>query len=268
MAETQAGYADVNGARLWYEAAGEGQPLVLIHAGICDSRMWDEQVAVFSPHFRVIRYDVRGFGRSRMPDGSFAHYQDLHALLACLHVERAHVVGVSMAGAIAAEFALEYPNMVNSLVLVAAGIGGEPSALLKQRWHEIEAALAAGDIAQAVELELRLWVDGRGRTPEQVDPQVRERVREMNTGNFANVNEHVEVQHLLPPVSERLGEIHVPTLIVYGDLDVPDVLASADMLANGIAGAQKVVMPGTAHLPLLEQPDVFNKIVYHFLTHQ
>ncbi|HEU5011037.1 MAG TPA: alpha/beta fold hydrolase [Roseiflexaceae bacterium] len=265
MAETQVGYADVNGARLYYEAAGEGHPLVLIHAGICDSRMWDEQVVVFAPHFRVIRYDVRGFGRSRMPDGPFAQHQDLHALLACLEVKRAHIIGVSMACTIALEFALAYPDMVSSLVLVAAGIDDEPSDLLRQRWQAIEAAIKAGDRARAVELELRLWVDGRGRTPEQVDRQVRELVRAMNTGNFANEKEHAESQHLDPPASARLGEIHVPTLIVYGDLDVPDVLESADMLVNGIAGAQKVVMPGTAHLPSLEQPDVFNRVVMGFL---
>ncbi len=208
MAEMQAGYADVNGARLYYEVAGEGQPLVLIHAGICDSRMWDEQVAVFSPHFRVIRYDARGFGRSHMPDDSFAHYQDLHALLDCLEVKQAHVVGVSMAGTIALEFALAYPNMVSSLVLVAAMVPGrEPSTEVVRCWEEAEAAADAGDIARAVELELRLWVDGRGRTPKQINPQVRELVRVMNTGNFANTNEHAEPQRLDPPVSERLSEI-------------------------------------------------------------
>ena len=265
MAETQIGYADVNGARLYYEATGDGHPLVLIHAGICDSRMWDEQVPVFSQHFRVIRYDVRGFGRSRMPNGPFAHHHDLHALLDCLEVKQAHIVGVSMASAIAAEFALEYPTMVSALVLVASGIGSAPSAEVMRCWEEAEAAAKAGDIARAVELELRLWVDGRGRTPKQVDPQVREQVRVMNTGNFANTNEGAEPQRLDPPASARLGDIHVPTLIIYGDLDVPDVLESADILAKGITGAQKVVMHGTAHLPSMEQPDVFNRIVMRFL---
>lgn len=262
------GSVDVNGTRLYYEVIGEGHPLVLLHAGLTTCQMWDAQWETFAQHYRVIRYDLRGFGWSRMPPGPFSQREDLYQLLRFLGIERAYLVGASMGGSLAIDFALEHPEMVAALIPVGAGVSGEtPSDFLLERWKEIDAAAEGGDIAQAVELELQLWVDGPGRSREQVDPVMREQVRQMNTENFARApeQEQGQSQPLEPPAIARLGEIATPTLALVGELDVPDKLASADLLARGIPGAQKVVMPGAAHLPSMEQPEQFNRLVLEFL---
>lgn len=267
MTEAQSGFAEVNGARLYYEVAGAGQPLVLIHAGICDSRMWDEHVPIFAQHFQVVRYDMRGFGRSPMPDGPFAHRDDLRALLHTLGVAQAHVLGVSMGGKVALEFTLEHPEMVTALVLVAAALSGiEMSELWAQRDAAIEQATDDGDFDRAVDLELQLWVDGPTRTPEQVDATVRERVRTMNRTIYANYNPQGLPQPLDTPLVERLGEIHAPTLVIVGQHDVPDFQEYGALLADSILGARLVEFPDTAHLPPMEQPEVFARVVQGFLA--
>ena len=264
--EPQTGFLDVNGARLYYEVAGAGHPLVLVHAGICDSRMWDEQWEVFSQHFLVIRYDMRGFGKSEMPSGPFAHHDDLYQLLGLLGVRQAHCVAVSMGGRVAIEVALEHPEMVDGLVLVASGVGGvEPSAALEQAWAAADAAYAAGDLDRANELELQIWVDGPKRIPGEVDPRVRERVREMNRNNFALLNDEATENALEPPARSRLGELSVPTLIVVGDGDQPHVLISASQFEASIHDSRKVIMQGVAHLPSMERPEEFNRLVLDFL---
>jgi pimeloyl-ACP methyl ester carboxylesterase len=259
-------FAEINGTRLWYETAGTGHPLVLMHAGICDSRMWDAQWRELAQRFRIIRYDVRGFGRSPMPSDPFAHRDDLHALLTLLKVERAYLVAASMAGRIAIELTLEHPEMVDAIVLVGSGVGEtEPSEALIAGWEQVEAAVTAGELDRAVELELALWVDGPGRTPEDVDPAIRERVREMNRNNFAVGNDDAEERVLDPPARDRLREIRVPALIIAGDQDQPHVLASAEHFRSTLPNADVVIMPGTAHLPSMEQPTVFNQLVIRFL---
>jgi pimeloyl-ACP methyl ester carboxylesterase len=263
--KSRTGFAEVNGARLAYEVAGQGHPLVLIHAGICDSRMWDVQWQTWPQHFQVIRYDVRGFGRSERPPGTFAHRDDLYALLRTLGVDKTYLVGVSMAGEIALEFIIEHPDMVDGLVLVAAGHeDAQPSDELRQGWQNADAAAAAGNIAEANEIELRLWVDGPRRSPTEVDPAVREQVRVMNGNNFTLVNEAAQDQWLEPSVYTRLGEIRVSTLIITGDLDQTKAVDSADLLQQAIPGSRKVVIGGTAHLPSMEQPEQFEQIVFSF----
>jgi 3-oxoadipate enol-lactonase len=256
------GFAEVSGAPLYYEIAGAGHPLVLIHEGIADRRMYDDQFGAFAQRYRVIRYDVHGFGKSGIPAGPYSGHEALHDLLRVLGVERTYLLGMSMGGGIAIDFTLTYPTMVDALILAAAGVGGyTASDVVKQQWSEIGAALDSGDVAEAVELALRMWVDGPARAPDQVDPAVRERVGEM-----IQDSKPVPVpQPLEPPALSRLAEIHVPTLIIVGSGDVPDILAQADLLEQGIAGAQKVVIPGAAHVPNMERPRDFNRIVLDFL---
>jgi pimeloyl-ACP methyl ester carboxylesterase len=262
------GSADINGTKLYYEVAGEGHPLVLLHSGLTTCQMWDAQWETCAQHYRVIRTDARGVGWSRMLPGPFSPREDLYQLLRFLGVERVYLLGSSMGGHLAVDFALEHPEMVAALIPVGAGISGEqPSDFLLERWKEIDAVAESGDIAQAVELELQLWVDGPGRAPGSADPAVREQVRRMNTENFKRAleEEQGESQPLEPPAIGRLGEIRVPTLVLVGEQDVPEKLVSADLLAQGIPGAQKIVMPGTAHLPSMEQPEQFNRLVLEFL---
>src|SRR5258708_1907088 len=151
------GFAAVDGARLYYEIMGAGHPLVLVHAGIADSRMWDDQFAAFAEHFTVVRYDIRGFGKSVMPPGVSSTYRDLHGLLRVLGIERAHVVGLSIGGGIAIDFTLQHPEMVTALVPVASGLGGEmPSEEMVKAYAEVDAILARDGIDPAVEAENRI----------------------------------------------------------------------------------------------------------------
>jgi 3-oxoadipate enol-lactonase len=265
MSET--GFAEVNGAKLYYEVAGEGHPLVLIHGGLVDRRLWDDQFDVFAQHYRVIRYDIRGFGNSDVPAGPYSNYEDLYGLLKFLGVEKAYVMGLSMGGGIAIDFTLAHPEIVAALIPVAAGVSGfQSSEASRQKWAEIEKATERGDIAQAVELENRMWTDGPNRRPEQVNPVVRQRVAEMNTHNYALLNPDAPLpQGLEPPAISRLSEIRVPTLIIVGDEDVQDILVIADILEAGIADAKKVIIPGTAHHLNMEKPEEFNQVVLTFL---
>lgn len=266
---TTSGYAEVNGARLWYETAGAGDALLLMHAGICDASVWDEHMAPLSARFRVIRYDMRGFGRSNLPDGPFAAHDDARALLASLGVIRAHLVGVSMGGTVALNLALTSPDCVSALVLVSTTVGGftyaGPPSWVDALQEQIEAADAAGDADRLNELEVRKWVDGAGRTPDQVDPGVRTRVLAMNRHTIELENPMATPVGLTPPAVGRLGEIHVPTLVIVGERDVPSTRASCALLAASISGARLVEMTGTAHLPCMERPAEFDAHVLGFL---
>lgn len=265
---THTGYAEVNGAKLYYEVAGEGHPFVLIHGGLVDSRSWDDQFDTFAQHYKVIRYDLPGFGKSDLPTQSFAMHENLYGLLKFLGIEKVYVLGLSLGGSIDTNFALAHPEMVDALILVAPGVGGySMSEANRALGDEADAAVEGGDLAKGVEMEVRMWVDGPERTPEQVDASVRERVREMNTHNYelTQGKEWPELLPLEPPAIGRLGEIHVPTLVVVGDKDISDMHVIADMLTTGIAGAKKVVIPDTAHALNMEKSAEFNRAVLDFL---
>lgn len=260
-------FAEFNGTRFYYEIAGDGSPLVLVHAGITDGRMWDDQFPVFAQHHRVLRYDRRGFGSTPMVAGAYSHHQDLFTLLKSLNFERAHLVGCSQGAKTIIDFTLEHPEMTESLILVSPALGGfaftgEPPRQAQQ----LDLAEEAGDIDQVNELELQIWVDGPHRTAEQVDPIVRERVRAMNLVALKTPENLGNEQALEPAAATRLTEIHAPTLVIVGDIDTPKTLAGADFLALHIAGAKKVHITGTAHLPNMEKVEEFNRLVLSFLS--
>jgi 3-oxoadipate enol-lactonase len=259
------GIAEVNGARIAYDVAGSGPAVLLLHAGIGDRRMWDAQVPAFAKHFTVIRFDARGFGETRKPDAPFAPYADAIALLDHLAISQAQFVGVSMGSQTAIEAAIAAPERVSALVAVAARTGTPVSSALRAGWDRVNELYEAGDIAGAVEYELRMWVDGPDRGPDAVDPEIRERVREMNAVLFTRDDDAGEEIPLDPPAAERLAEISTPTLIVYGDKDVMDVRQAAEPLVTTIPCARLAVIPDAAHLPQMEQPEVFNEIVLEFL---
>jgi pimeloyl-ACP methyl ester carboxylesterase len=264
------GSAKVDGTQLYYEFLGNGEPLVLIHGGLIDLRMWDDQFEFFAQHYRVIRYDVRGHGRSPSPPGAYRDDNDLAALLKHLGVERAHVMGLSLGGRIAVDFALMHPEMVISLIPVAPGLSGYSFTAdeLKENREGLNAAYARGDYDAAVEFFQRSWTDGPRRTPEQVDPEVRERVRAMAIEGIQPGKKLGQSHWPNPPAIGRLSEVRVPTLVIVGDLDMPDIHTIVDLLMEGIPGAKKVTIPGAAHMVNMEQPNEFNQAVLKFLSEQ
>ncbi len=165
----------------------------------------------------------------------------------------------------AIETAVTAPDRVSSLVAVAARTGTPVSDGLRADWDRVDEIYESGDVAGAVEYELRMWVDGPDRRPEAVDPAMRERVRQMNAALFARDDLEGEEIPLDPPAAGRLSQITAPTMIVYGDKDIHDVRAAAGPLAAAIPGARLAVIPDAAHLPQMERPEFFNRIVLDFL---
>ncbi|MGB8344920.1 MAG: alpha/beta hydrolase [Ktedonobacteraceae bacterium] len=264
---SKTGFLHVQGAPLYYEVTGQGYPLLLLHAGIADSSMWDDHIPVFAQHYRVIRYNLRGYGRSQIPAGPFTSYEDPVELLRSLLVEKAHVIAPSFGGKIAVDFTLAHPEMVASLVLIAPSIGGtQPSPDVLRFNKEEEALFERGDLAGATELNMRMWVDGPRRTPEQVDPEVRRRVYEMQYHAFTvPIPEEADDQELQPPAITRLADIRVPTLVIVGDCDLPGKISLARQLTTELPDARLEIIAGAAHMVSMEQPEQFNRIVQAFL---
>jgi len=256
-------------AQLHYELAGDGPPVVLVHAGIADSRMWEPQWQSFVQAHRSVRYDLRGFGESRLESGAFSHARDLIALLERLEIERAALVGVSLGGRVALEVAVARPELVSALVLVGCGLPGHGwSEETEAGWAEEEAALERGDLDAAVEVNLRMWVDGPGRSPEDVDANVRELVGEMQRRAFElqlPVAEEADEEALVEDVADRLAEVRAPTLVLVGEEDRPEIHAIAERLAVTIPNARRASIPATAHVPSLERPAEFDALVLPFL---
>ena len=252
----------VDDATLRGEWAGDGAAIVLLHAGICDRRMWDAEFAALAERFRVVRYDLRGMGDSVPPvatdDRPFSHHTDLIAVLDHLGIATATLVGASFGGRTAIDAAIASSQRVDALVLACATPGGTPwDDVVRAAWLEIDDALERGDIAAANELELRLWVDGPRRDPDAVDPELRAWVGSMNAASLAVVWTGAGERPLDPPAADRLGEVACPVLVVVGDLDVPGVVAAGERMAAEIPSARLVRFPGAAHLPSLERPGRF-----------
>ena len=255
---------------LYVEQAGAGSPVVLVHEGIADSRMWEPQWAAYAERYRVVRFDMRGFGQSPPAVGTFSLAGDLVELLEGLELGPATLIGVSLGGAIALETAIARPDLVSRLVLVAPGLRGfEMSDETKAGWAEEEAALERGDVDAAVEVNLRMWVDGPSRSPDDVDPDVRSKVGEMQRRAieiWLEAGEEGEHQLLVEGWGDRLGEISVPTLAIVGELDRPEMLEIAKRLETEIPNARRETIADTAHVPSMERPDEFDRLVLEFLS--
>jgi 3-oxoadipate enol-lactonase len=266
--QPQTGFLDVQGAPLYYEVAGAGHALLLMHAGIADNSMWDNQFKTFAMQYKVIRYDLRGFGKSSIPAGNFADHEDVYLLLKHLGITQAHIIGNSFGGLVTLDFALAHPEMVTSLVLVAPSVSGreESSTEVLRFAEEEETLLERGDLAGATELNVRTWVVGLRRTPDQVDPLVRQRIFDMQYHAFTvPIPEEAEKLSLEPPAITRLSELHIPTLLMVGEYDIPDKHEIIKQLAREIPLARQVVIPDAAHIVNMEQPVAFNRIVLEFL---
>ena len=254
---------------IYSEVAGKGPEIVLLHEGICDSRMWDPQWETFTRSHRVLRLDFRGYGRSPLASGRFASARDVIELLDRHGFDRAAVVGVSLGGRVALEVALAAPERVAALVLVGSGLPGHDwSEEMKATWEEEEAALRSGNVDEAVDISLRTWVAGPGRKPEDVDADVRARVAKMQRRAYElqlPFEDEAEEELLVEDVAQRLGEIKAPALVLVGEEDVPDIHAIADRLAREIPGARRETIAGAAHVPSMERPREFEELVLGFV---
>jgi len=231
--------------------------------------MWEPQWDSYQRSHRVVRYDLRGFGRSPIEPGSFSHAGDLVDLIEQQDLGKTAIVGVSMGGRVGLEVAIARPELVEALVLVGAGFPGhEWSAEMKAADEAEMAALTEGDLDAAVEVTLRTWVDGPRRSPDDVDPEVRARVAEMQKRAYElqiPVWETAEEEPLVGDLAERIGEVGAPTLVLVGEEDVPDMHEIADRLERELPNARRASIADTAHVPSLERPREFDQLVRPFL---
>jgi 3-oxoadipate enol-lactonase len=263
-------YFELPDARIAYDAAGAGPVLVLMHAWIADRRMWDDHLPAFARHRRVLRYDNRGYGETRVTEARpYSNRRDLIDLLDGLGVERAALVGVSGGAVVALDTALEFPGRVAALVTVSPGISGfdaGANATEEAAYQELETLEEQRAWPELVEGEMALWVDGAGATPERV-AHVRERVARMDLDAYRNhADEPVgQAQPLEPRAVGRLAKVGVPTLVMVGDLDTSGTIASARRIAAEVPGARLVEWAGAAHLLPMERPADFVVAVEAFL---
>lgn len=260
------GFAKVSNAKIYYEIVGQGQPLILIHGGNMDRRMWDEQFATFAKTYKVIRYDVRGFGKSDKQVKAFAHYQDLYDLMKFLGITKANIVGLSLGGGIAADFAITHPEMVENLILVCPGINGFTISSDGGAYSiaTIEAARDEG-YAKATEM----WLRSPYMIPAMEHPELRAKLRQLSLDNAHNwLANFVWSRDIKPSTRERLSEIKARTLLIVGDRDVPNLLKLVDEATAKIPEATKAVIKGVGHLPNMERPAEFDKTVLEFLANR
>jgi len=262
---TMAGYAYINGASLYYEIKGKGLPVVLIHAGLLDRRMWDEQFRVLADCYRVLRYDVRGRGLSNSPPGVYSDHHDLLELLQFLNIPKAIVVGLSLGSKIAIDFTLEHPQKVEALVLASPGLGGYEamSEVLEANTKRMREAYERGDISLAMDYFQRSWTVGPKRNPNQVNPKIRERIRQIIMEGLGE--KQGQIQQLDPPAIQRLSEIQSPILAILGELDMPEISNIIDLILEKCPNSERVVIPNAAHMVNMEAPETFNKIVLEYL---
>lgn len=259
------GYIAADSSALYYERAGTGRAVVLLHAGVADSRMWDGLFTELARHCDVVRFDFRGFGRTKLAAGEFADHDDVALVLDSLGIDAAAVVALSYGARVAIDFSLAHPQRVEALVLSGPSVSGRPPPPELIRFgKEEQAALDGGNLDSAVELNLRTWVDGY-RDAGAVDPAVRALVGQMQRQIFEmEIPDGVSTLRLDPPATERLHEIDVPTLVINGQYDLPAFHELGQWVAGQIRGASLITLP-TAHMTSMEAPGAFCAAVVDFL---
>lgn len=262
---------EIRGARFFGERSGEGETVVFLHAGVADRRMWRDQMAAFSGRYETVAYDRRGFGKTVTEDEPFSHVEDLRAVLDQLGRSTASLVGCSQGGRIALDFALAYPERVRKLVLIAAAVSGAPPpetipAEIEQRLIELDEAETSGDLTRINELEAHLWLDGPTSAIGRVKGEVRDLFLDMNgiALQLPELTQEVE------PVSayERLTEVQIPVLVIWGALDFPHLRERCRHLVERIPAAEGIEILDTAHLPNLEKPELINRLLTDFLENK
>lgn len=260
--EVEVGELEVGGGKVRYEVAGDGAPVVLVHGGVMDLRMWDPQFAAFANRHRVVRFDLRGFGSSPPPTGAYAPADDMAALLDHLGIDRAAVVGLSMGGGVALDFALAYPERVTALVLAEPGLTGHQfSSEVMASMQKVGAALMQGDIDGAVEGLL----NSPAMTHAKENPAARGPVEMMIRDNIDALMSAQFMQFKAERQVDRLDEIEMPTLVLISEYAGPDALEITEQIATQAPAARKVTIRGSGHLMNLENSRQFNETVLAFL---
>ena len=272
----QTGYCPVYNGELFYEVQGEGPAMIFIHDCICNYTMWDAQVAAFANEHRVLRYDQRGHGASHTRDTEYSGVQDLLDLMNHVGIDKATLIGCSCGGQLALDMALAHPDRVSAVVSVCGGLSGQDKLPgLVEAWMKsdegkyfmsLDELLEAKKFDELAERETHAWVNGIPQAKDRASAALYQRVLTTVRGNYERQDGKAKAIPLDPPASLRLAEVAVPVLFVLGDLDADETHWVADAIVAGVPGARKVVFEDAAHLPSMEQPNRFNKVVAEFLA--
>lgn len=261
----ESGYVDVGSTTIYYETAGRGETVILLHGGWTSLRQWDEQIDSLSRDYHVVRYDARGYGRSSLGDSAYAHHEDLRALFRHLGIERAHLVALSNGSTIALEFALTYPRMVRSIALGPAPMPGYD---LGQEFTTGIRAISRAGGDRNIELARRLIWEFAPLRVASTMPAVRARLDTMflrdHTWPQSRPGAPVR-QRLHAPLAQLLPQVAVPVMIVVGDGEMPVLRQQADSMARAIPGTELVVIAGAGHVVNMEQPARFTRVVLDWL---
>lgn len=269
MSAIETGNVEVDGGRLEYDVTGVGRALVLLHPGLWDRRTWDGQFERFAVRFRVVRFDARGYGRSSRlePGRPYWPLEDLGTVMDAVGVASATLIGCSMGGATAVDFALAHPERVEALVLVASGINAhvdttaEEDEEFERLGGAVEQALEAGDLERARDEQLRIWA------PLGTGDEAGRRIREIAFDNLHELTmDESGARELSPPAIERLEDIAVPTLVLPADHDPIALRRISSIYADRIPGARFVQIAGTDHVLNMRRPADFEREVLAFLA--
>jgi pimeloyl-ACP methyl ester carboxylesterase len=265
--ESTKGYVKLSNVEMYYETAGQGEPVLLVHGIDGDSRMWEPQFWALAKHFHVIRFDLRGFGNTVMPAGNFQLLDDMRDLLLELGHEFAHIMGYSYGGTVAPSFAIKYPNLVKSLILIGPGmVGHNWSPLVQDYFQKFQDTFKNNDKNEMMRLLKWKSVYGPHRKQEGLD-QICKLLDKMFLHALA-----IEPRKGTPlPTGDTRGELHtidVPALILSGELDFDDYHSIAEFYYNKIKNSELVTISGAAHFMNLEKPDVVNQHAIRFLMKQ
>jgi pimeloyl-ACP methyl ester carboxylesterase len=258
---------DVGGATLAGLEQGEGLPVVLLHAGVCDKRMWlDQMQAVADAGWHAVAYDRRGYGETTSPDEAFSHLDDLEAVLDAFDIHAAVLVGCSMGGGLAVDFALAHPGRVIGLVLIGTSITGAPwSATAEERAIEMaeEDAWERGDLDLLNKVQAHEWLDGPRSQSGRVGGSVRSLFLDMNDKALSKPG--LTKEEARPDAWGRVEQINSPALLIVGDEDFTALVDRHETLSETMPNAFAVVLEGVAHIPSIEKPDLVNSLLLQFL---
>jgi len=258
----------IGNAELAVERSGEGKPLIFLHAGVADTRMWQYQIAELRDSYQAVAYDRRGFGETKTVDEAFSNIEDLREVLDQLGISTVSLVGCSQGGRVAIDFTFTYPQRVTSLVLISPAVSGNPApevfaTEIQARIDALDEAEETNDLTRVNQIEANLWLDGATSPHGRVSGALRELFLDMNgiALEMPELTQEIEPSNAY----ERLSDLSLPVLVIWGELDFPHIKQRCQYIVNTISTARGKEIPGTAHLPNLEKPEIINKLLQYFL---
>jgi len=267
--KTESGFTEINGTKLYYEMSGEGTPMIFLHGFACDHSNWENQVKYFSKKFKVITYDMRGFGKSTVPDTvQYSHETDLEALMDFLKIDKAVLVGHSLGGIPSFYFTLDYPDRVKALILGEGG--GLTKEMFKKKYKNLFEELGKATIVakeSGIEAAKETWLNMTILKPAIANPLSKEKLMKM-TNDYSGwhwIQKDPEKYYKILEL-EELSEIKVPTLLMVGENSLSEYQELSDITQDYIKDSKKVIIKNSGHMLNLENPEQFNEEIELFLN--